>query len=122
MGTTLARCKSTSTACGRLCRNGSIKWRRRMTTGAIAFPVLRWVGLLWPVVWLPTYIRVWGWANLLHLCDIAVILGCVGLWWGSSLLIFSPAVRLPGAGAFWSVRSGWRLVTGTFLGCRMDYL
>ena len=74
-----------------------------MTTGTNVFPVLRWVGLLWTLVWLPTYIRVWGWANLLHLCDIAVILGCAGLWWGSSLLISSQAVGSLAAGIFWSI-------------------
>src|SRR6266704_2422817 len=62
-----------SAACGRLCRNGSINRRRRMSTGTNAFPVLRWVGLFWTVVWLPAYIRFWGWANLLHLCDIAQV-------------------------------------------------
>src|SRR5437899_8067203 len=93
-----------------------------MTTGTNAFPVLRWVGLLWTVVWLPTYIRVWGWANLLHLCDIAVILGCVGLWWGSSLLISSQAVSLLGAGIFWSIDIGWRLVTGRFLVGGTEYM
>ncbi|PYU46617.1 MAG: hypothetical protein DMG53_11640 [Acidobacteria bacterium] len=55
IATVLARLHATAAACGRLCRNGSIKWRRPLTTGAIAFPVLRWVGLLWTVVWLPTY-------------------------------------------------------------------
>src|SRR3989440_11313259 len=86
-----------------------------MTTDTAAFPVLRWVGLVWMLVWLPAYMRVWGWANLLHLCDIAVILGCVGLWWGSSLLISSQAVSSLGAGIFWSLDIGWRLVTGRFL-------
>jgi len=122
IATVLARLHATAAACGRLCRNGSIKWRRPLTTGAIAFPVLRWVGLLWTVVWLPTYIRVWGWANLLHLCDIAVILGCVGLWWGSSLLISSQAVSLLGAGIFWSIDIGWRLVTGRFLVGGTEYM
>jgi hypothetical protein len=42
--------------------------------------VLRWFGLVWMVVWLPAYFRVWGWANLLHLCDVAVILTFVGIW------------------------------------------
>jgi len=67
--------------CGRLCRNATLKWRRYMITGANAFPVLRWVGLLWTIVWLPAYIRFWGWANLLHLCDIAVFFICAGFWW-----------------------------------------
>src|SRR5260370_40181769 len=104
-----------SAACGRLCRNGSIKRRRRMTTGTNAFPVLRWVGLLWTVGWLPAYIRFWGWANLLHLCDVAVILACAGLWGGSSLLISSHAVSSLAPGIFWSIDIGWRLVTGRFL-------
>jgi hypothetical protein len=86
-----------------------------MTTSTNPFPVLRWVGLLWTVVWLPTYIQVWGWANLLHLCDIAVILGCAGLWWGSSLLISSQAVGSLAAGILWSTDVAWRLVTGRFL-------
>lgn len=91
-------------------------------TGAHAFPVLRWVALLWMVVWLPAYVRVWGWANLLHLCDIAVILGCAGLWWASSLLISSQAVSSLAAGILWSMDVGWRLVTGRFLVGGADYM
>src|SRR5258706_6067411 len=86
-----------------------------MTTGTNAFPVLRWVGLLWTLVWLPAYIRFWGWANLLHLCDVAVILACAGLWWGSSLLISSQAVSSLAAGGFLATEISWRLVTGRFL-------
>src|SRR6266576_3074700 len=59
-----------------------------MTTGAIAFPVLRWVGL----------------------------------WRGSSLLISSQAVSSLGAGIFWSMDIGWRLVTGRFLVGGTEYM
>jgi hypothetical protein len=93
-----------------------------MSTGPNAFPVLRWVSLLWMVVWLPAYVRVWGWANLLHFCDVAVILGCAGLWWGSSLLISSQAVSSLTAGILWSIDVGWRLVTGRFLVGGTDYM
>jgi len=93
-----------------------------MTASPIAFPVLRWVGLLWTLVWLPAYIRFWGWANLLHLCDVAVILGVAGLWWGSSLLISSQAVSSLAAGIFWATDIGWRLVTGRFLVGGTDYM
>jgi hypothetical protein len=86
-----------------------------MSAGTNAFPILKWVGLLWMAVWLPAYLRVWGWANLLHLCDIAVILGCAGLWWGSSLLISSQAVSSFAAGILWALDVGWRLTTGRFL-------
>jgi len=93
-----------------------------MTAGTNAFPILRWAGLLWTAVWLPTYIRMWGWANLLHLCDVAVILACAGLWWGSSLLISSQAVSSLAAGIFWAVDIGSRLVTGRFLVGGTEYM
>jgi hypothetical protein len=86
-----------------------------MTTGTPAFPILRWVGLLWTLVWLPSYIRYWGWANLVHLCDVAVILGCAGLWWGSSMLVSTQAVSSLAAGLFWALDIGSRLLTGRFL-------
>ena len=48
--------------------------------------------MAWLLVWGTSYARVWGWANFLHLCDIAVILTFVGLWRGSSLLISMQAL------------------------------
>jgi hypothetical protein len=93
-----------------------------MSAGTDAFPVLRWVSLLWVAVWLPAYVRVWGWANLVHLCDVAVILGCAGLWWGSSLLISSQALSSLAAGLFWSLDVGWHLLTGRFLIGGTDYM
>ena len=95
---------------------------RQITAGTNALPVLRWVGLLWMAVWLPAYIRIWGWTNLLHLCDIAVILGCAGLWWGSSLLVSSQAVSSLAAGILWAIDVGWRLVTGRFLVGGTEYM
>jgi hypothetical protein len=77
---------------------------------------------LWVAVWLPAYVRVWGWANLLHLCDVAVILGCAGLWWGSSLLISSQALSSLAAGLLWSLDVGWHLLTGRFLIGGTDYM
>src|SRR5208282_4502815 len=54
-----------------------------MSLGSPTFPVLRWFSLLWMLVWLPAYFRVWSWANLLHLCDVAVILSVIGIWLAS---------------------------------------
>ncbi|MFL5373599.1 MAG: hypothetical protein ACJ78T_06385, partial [Myxococcales bacterium] len=56
------------------------------------FPRARWAALLWLLVWMPVYASVWGFANFLHLCDVAVILTCAGLWTGSALLLSSQAV------------------------------
>jgi hypothetical protein len=93
-----------------------------MSPGPLTFPVLRWFGLLWMVVWLPAYSRVWGWANLLHLCDVAVILTFVGIWLANPLLLSSQAVGSLAAGLFWILDAGWRLTTGRFLVGGTDYM
>jgi hypothetical protein len=87
-----------------------------------AFPVLRWCALLWMLVWLPAYFRVWGWANLLHLCDVAVILSFLGIWLGNSLLLSSQAVGALAAGLLWLLDVGSRLVAGRFLIGGTDYM
>ena len=71
-----------------------------MSLGSNTFPVLRWVSLFWMVVWFPAYFRVWGWANLLHLCDVAVILSFIGIWWANPLLLSSQAVSSLAAWSF----------------------
>lgn len=53
---------------------------------------MRWTSLVWFVLWFPIYWRTWGVANFVHLCDVAVILTCIGIWSNSALLISSQAV------------------------------
>lgn len=93
-----------------------------MSPGPQPFPVLRWFSLLWMAVWLPAYFRVWGWANLLHLCDVAVILAFVGIWLANPLLLSSQAVGSIAAGIFWIADVGWRLATGRFLVGGTNYM
>ena len=67
------------------------------------FPRLRWAVAACLAVYVPTYAVFYGFANFLFLCNLAVLLTCVGLWPGSRLLVSSPAVaidpRRPGVGA-----------------------
>ena len=93
-----------------------------MSPGPPTFPVLRWFSLLWMIVWLPAYFRVWGWTNLLHLCDVAVILTFLGIWLANPLLLSSQAVSSLAAGFFWILDVGWRLTTGRFLVGGTDYM
>jgi len=93
-----------------------------MGGGEAAFPVLRWGAAVWMAVWLPAYVRVWGWGNLLHLCDAAVILTCVGLWLGSPALLSSQAVSAVFAGVLWIANVGWRVLTGRFLARGSEYM
>ena len=82
-----------------------------MSPSSTTFPILRWFALAWMIVWLPTYFRVWGWANLLHLCDVGVILSFVGIWSANSLLLSSQAVGAVAAGLLWMLDVSWRLAT-----------
>jgi hypothetical protein len=74
------------------------------------------------IVWLPAYFHVWGWANLLHLCDVAVILSFVGMWSANSLVLSSQAVSSVAVGFLWIADVGWRLVTGRILVGGTDYM
>ncbi len=89
---------------------------------AAPFPRLRWVAVLWLAVWLPAYWRVWGWANFLHLCDVTVILTCVGLWFGNSLLLSSQAVASLVVDLAWTLDVTWRLVLGKHLIGGTEYM
>jgi hypothetical protein len=93
-----------------------------MRVGRQAFPILRWVALAWTLLWLSAYVNVWGWANLLHLCDAAVILTCVGLWIGNAQLISSQALSSLLAGALWSANVAARLFTGHFFASGSEYM
>jgi hypothetical protein len=83
---------------------------------------MRWAAAVWLAVWLPAYAAVWGWANFLHLCDIAVVLTCVGLWRGSSLLLSSQAVASTVVDLVWTIDVAWRLLFGKHLVGGTEYM
>jgi hypothetical protein len=93
-----------------------------MTPVDHAFPILRWIALLWMLTWLPLNVRVWGWENMMHVCDIGVILACIGLWTGNAILISSQAVGALPAGVLWCLDVCWRLVTGHHLVGGTEYM
>lgn len=83
---------------------------------------LRWSALVWLVLWTAVYWRSWGAANFLHLCDITVVVSCVGLWSNSALLISSQAVGSLLVDAVWALDVGWRLLLGRHLIGGTEYL
>ena len=78
--------------------------------------------MAWLLVWGASYARVWGWANFLHLCDLAVILTCVGLWQGNRLLISTQGVSAILPALFWDVDFAWRLFTERHLIGGTEYM
>ncbi len=87
-----------------------------------AFPRMRWAAMTWLAIWIPAYAWTWGWPNFLHLCDVAVVLTCVGLWRGSALLLSSQAVSSIVVDAFWALDAGWRLFSGKHLVGGTEYM
>jgi len=83
---------------------------------------IRWGGVVWLVIWAPSYWRTWGPVNFLHLCDIAVFLTCIGLWRSDSLLLSSQAVGSILADAMWCLDAGGRLFFGRHLFGGTEYL
>jgi hypothetical protein len=82
----------------------------------------RWLALLSLIVWFAAYWYAWGPANFLHLCDIAVILTCIGLYTNNALLISSQAVSSVLIDIVWSLDVAARLFFGRHLIGGTEYL
>jgi hypothetical protein len=93
-----------------------------MSRGGVAFPRARWVALAWIAVWLPAYLWKYGWHVFLNLCDIAVILTCIGLWTGNPLLLSSQAVSSLVVDLAWNVDLVARALTGHHLVGGTEYM
>jgi hypothetical protein len=80
------------------------------------------VALFFLALWFAAYWHAWGPANFLHLCDIAVILTCIGLWRNSSLLVSSQAVSSVLIDLVWTLDVAARLIFGHHLIGGTEYL
>lgn len=87
-----------------------------------AFPWMRWAAVVWLAVWLPAYAIIWGWWNFVLLCNIAVILTCIGLWRGNALLLSSQAVSTIVVESLWTLDVAWRLFSGAHLIGGTEYM
>ncbi len=86
------------------------------------FPVLRWLALAWLGVWATAYATVYGPLTFLALCDVAVLLTCLGLWTGSALLLSSQAVGSLAIDLAWCADLLWRAATGGHLVGGTEYM
>ena len=86
------------------------------------FRFAKWLSVLWLVIWIPTYSTVWGWANFLHLCNVAVFLSCLGFLFESPLLISSQALVSILGNFLWVVEFSNALVTGHVLFGGTEYM
>lgn len=91
-----------------------------MSTASVAsarhpYPLMRWVGLAWLMIYVPAYLIAYGPKSFLFLCNLGVLITAVGFWRGSRLLVSSQAIAAPVIGIPWAIDALWRLVTGNFL-------
>lgn len=93
-----------------------------MSGAGRAFPSLRWAALAWLVVWVPAYWLFWGPVVFLNLCDIAVVLTCIGLWRGSAVLLTSQALSSIVVDGAWTLDLAWRAATGRHLIGGTEYM
>jgi len=101
---------------------GSEPQKPAMNTATKEFTFVRWASLLWLLVWLPCNVWVWGWQNMMHLCDIGLVLACLGMWWRLPLLVSSQALTALLVGALWGLDILWRLVLGHHLIGGTEYM
>jgi hypothetical protein len=87
-----------------------------------AFPRLRWAALAFLAVYLPAYALAYGLANFLFLCNLSVILGAIGIWTTSRLLLSSQAVAVLLVGAAWTLDVLGRVVLGRHLIGGTEYM
>jgi hypothetical protein len=90
--------------------------------GPGAFPRARTLALLWLLVWAPAYAWGYGWANFLQLCDLAVILTCLGLWRGSPLLLGMSALSSLVIDVAWDLDLVFRALSGRHLLGGTEYM
>ena len=92
------------------------------TDSANPFPAwVRWSALIWLGVWLTIYLRFWGPTTFLFLCDIAVILTCIGLFTGNALLLSSQAVSSLVIDTAWALDIATKLIFDRHLIGGTDY-
>jgi hypothetical protein len=87
------------------------------------FPLgVRLAAAAWLAVFVGAYWATYGPANFLHICDVAVILTCVGLMRGSSLLLSSQALASLMVDLAWDLDLAWRAATGRHLVGGTEYM
>ena len=96
--------------------------KKKMGKSSPAYQVVRWVSLFWLLTWFPINCWVWGWRNMLHFCDIAVVVACLGLWLGNSLLVSGPTLNAIPIGILWTLDVVWRMASGHHLVGGTEYM
>lgn len=107
----------------------ALRWRPRSSRGSDRADLVpqhsfgaRALIIFWLLVYVPTYATVYGAAHFLQLCDLTLLLSCIGFLTGSRLLLNAQTLSAPAIGVLWVADLAWRAVTGHSLHGGTDYL
>jgi len=84
-------------------------------------PWIRWLALIFLALWLTIYLNYWGPTTFLFLCDIAVILTCIGIFTGNALLLSSQALSSLVVDTMWLLDIATKLLFNRHIVGGTDY-
>lgn len=87
-----------------------------------AFPRARWLALAWLLIYLPSYTWAYGLTNFLFLCNLSVVLFCLGLLRGNALLVSACALSSLVVDTVWTLDFAPRLLFGRHLFGGTEYM
>ena len=76
----------------------------------------------WLALYIPVYSRAYGGWHFLQLCDLSVLLACLGALLGSRLLLSAQALGAPAIALLWLADLAWFAATGHYLHGGTAYL
>lgn len=78
--------------------------------------------IAWLAIYVPVYASAYGGWHFLQLCDLSVLLACLGVLTRSRLLLSAQALGAPAIALLWLADLGWSAATGHYLHGGTAYL
>ena len=89
-----------------------------MSESKTGLPSVSWqtgLVLLWLVIYIPVYADSYGFWHFLQLCNLGVLIACIGFLTRNALLVSSQAVAMLPITAFWLADFFGKLITGHYV-------
>lgn len=78
--------------------------------------------IAWLAIYVPVYASAYGGWHFLQLCDLGVLLACLGVLIDSRMLLSAQALGAPAIALLWLADLGWQTATGHYLHGGTAYL
>lgn len=78
-------------------------------------PLSSWLVLVWLLVYIPVYATSYGFWHFMQLCNLGVLISCMGFLLRNAFLISSQAIATPVIALFWLADFLSQCITGHFI-------